>query len=194
MTQAALGSDCRIDDGVIVGYEYADDVEPASIGANATIRSGTIIYADVEVGEGFVTGHNVLVRENTNIGDGTVVGTNTVIDGAARLGSHVLLQTGAYVPPETELGDRVFLGPHTVLTNDPVPAREAVPLAGPTLESDVSVGANATILPDVTIGAEAFVAAGAVVTEDVPPETLAIGAPARHQPLPERLTGGNHLP
>jgi acetyltransferase-like isoleucine patch superfamily enzyme len=46
-------------------------------------------------------------------------------------------------------------------------------------------------MPGVTVGERAFVAANAVVTEDVPPETLAVGAPAVHEPLPERLAGGN---
>jgi len=91
----------------------------------------------------------------------------------------------------TTLGDRVFVGPNAVLTNDPAPLRRETDLEGPTLEDDASVGANATILPGVTVGAGAFVAAGAVVTEDVPPETLAIGVPARHEPLPEELDGGN---
>lgn len=172
---------------------YPADADPPSIGDGATVRSGSIIYADVEIGRDFVTGHNVLVREGVEIGDHVVVGTNTVIDGEARIGSHVSLQTGVYVPPETTIGDHVFLGPHAVLTNDPHPVRTAEDLDGPTVEDHVSIGANATILPGVTVGERAFVAAGSVVTTDVPPETLAVGVPAEHEPLPEELIGGNRI-
>jgi acetyltransferase-like isoleucine patch superfamily enzyme len=176
-----------------VGHEYVEDGDPAILGDRATVRAGTIIYADVEIGDGFNTGHHALIREHTAIGDEVLVGTQTVIDGTASIGSNVSLQTGVYVPTETVIGDRVFLGPNAVLTNDPFPVRREVELRGPTLEDDVTVGANATVLPDVTIGERSFVAAGAVVTEVVPPDQLAVGVPARHEPLPEDLSGRNDL-
>lgn len=194
MSLSTVGDSCQIDDDAVVGYQYRPDASPANIGHDVTIRAGSIIYADVEIGDGFVTGHNVLVRENTTIGDDVLVGTNTVIDGSSTLASHVRLQTGVYVPTHTEIGERAFLGPCAVLTNDPVPVRDDRGLEGPTLEPDVSVGANATILPDVTVGENSFVAAGAVVTRDVPPKTLATGVPARHEPLPDSLAGPNQIP
>lgn len=176
-----------------VGYAYNRDAGSASIGPDATVRSGSIIYADVRAGRGLVTGHNVLIREETDIGDDVVVGTNTVIDGHVTIGSHVSLQTGVYVPPYTTIGDHVFLGPHAVLTNDPYPIRVDDELCGPTIEDHVSVGANATILPGVQIGERSFVAAGSVVTRDVPPDTLAVGVPAEHEPLPDHLAKGNEI-
>lgn len=182
-----------VDPSAIVGYDYADDCGSTTIGANAHIRAGTIIYGDVDIGDDFQTGHNALIREHTTIGDSVVVGTNTTIDGYSQIGSHVSFQTGAYVPSYTAIGSNVFLGPRAVLTNDPYPVRTEHDLTGPTIESDVSIGANATVLPELTVGAGSFVAAGAVVTTDVPPDTLAIGVPARHEPLPERLQGGNNL-
>ncbi|MWV40032.1 acyltransferase [Natrialba sp. INN-245] len=181
------------DPGATVGYEYDSDSSPPVLGDAAAIRAGTIIYNDVVIGDGFSTGHHALVRELTDIGDDVLVGTNAVIDGRSTIGSHVSLQTGVYVPSQTEIGDNVFLGPHAVLTNDPYPIRQDVELAGPTLENHVSVGANATILPGVTVGRGSFIAAGAVVTEDVPEETLALGAPAKHEPLPDSLQGGNDI-
>ncbi|WP_096388808.1 N-acetyltransferase [Halopenitus persicus] len=191
MTHRELGSNVHIDDGATVGYEYDSDVEPTVVGADATIRSGTTIYADVVLDRGFVTGHDALVREHTTVGEDVVLGTKSVIDGSARIGSAVSIQTGVYVPPETEIGDRVFLGPHAVLTNDPYPLRVDGDLRGPTLHDDASVGANATILPDVTVGEGAFIAAGAVVNEDVPPETLAVGVPAEHRALPDGVAPEN---
>lgn len=190
MTGVVTGADCRIDDDATVGYPEDGDAE-AVIGANATVRSGTIIYGDVVVGDGFTTGHNALVREGTTVGDDVLVGTDAVVDGHCVIGSDVSMQTGVYVPTNTTIGDGVFLGPGAVLTNDPYPLREEVDLEGPTIEDGASVGANATVLPGVTVGENAFVSAGAVVTRDVPADTLAVGVPAEHRPLPAELEGGN---
>jgi len=191
--RVSLGDDVCIEEGTDVGAGDRD--APTVIGDGATIRSGTVIYRDVRIGDGFSTGHNVLVREGTRAGDDVLAGTSVVLDGAVTIGSHVSLQTGAYVPHQSKLGDRVFVGPGAVLTNDrhPVRAPGDDDLRGVTLEDDVSVGANATVLPGVTVGEGAFVAAGAVVTDDVPPWTLAVGAPAEHRDLPPALKEGNEL-
>lgn len=191
--RAASDENCEIDDGATIGYEYDPEASPPELGADATIRAGTIIYCDVTIGDDFATGHNALVREETTIGDDVLVGTNAVIDGYSDLGSHVSLQTGVYVPSHTTIEGNVFLGPHAVLTNDPYPIRESVDLEGPTIRRGASIGANATILPGVEIGENAFVAAGAVVIDDVPPATLAAGVPAEHYDLPAPLQGGNTL-
>ncbi len=189
-TEPQLGENCDIQPDVRL---VDGDGPPPVVGREATIRSGAVIYPAVRIGERFQTGHNVLVREQTTIGDDVTVGTNTVIDGRTTVGDNVSMQTGVYVPSETTICDNVFLGPHAVLTNDPYPIRQDVELIGPILEDDVSVGANATILPGVAVGKGSFVAAGAVVTEDVPPNTLAVGTPAVHRPLPEPLQGGNDI-
>jgi acetyltransferase-like isoleucine patch superfamily enzyme len=190
---ADLGENCTVEPNATMGHRYSDDAAPPVIGDRATIRSGTIVYGDVAIGDDFTTGHRALVREDTTIGDDVLVGTNTVIDGTTTIGSHVSLQTGVYVPTNTTVGDEVFVGPHAVLTNDPYPIRKDADLEGPTLEDHVSVGANATLLPGVTVGEGSFGAAGSVVAEDGPPETLAVGAPARHESLPEQLVGGNTI-
>lgn len=194
MVTVTLGSRCQVDRSAILGRDHdANETPETDIGDEAIIRSGTVIYGDVEIGDDFTTGHNVLVRENTSIGDNVLLGTNTVVDGACTIGSDVSVQTSAYIPRETEIGNAVFLGPAAVLTNDDYPVRTDEALTGPTIEDHVSIGANATILPGVRVGRGSFVAAGSVVVEDVPPETLAVGVPARHEPLPEHLTGGNAI-
>lgn len=191
MTRATTGSGCRIEEGVILGHASEQYEEPTVIGDEAVIRHGTVVYATAEVGDRFTTGHNALVREHTRAGDDVLVGTNATIDGDAEVGSGVQLQTGAYVPKETVLGECVFLGPYAVLTNDPYPLRTDGPLDGPTIADHATIGANATVLPGVSIGERAFVAAGAVVTEDVPAGTLAVGAPATHEELPPALNRRN---
>lgn len=185
-------------------YSIAPDVEldagdsstdeETVIGDDATIRSGSIIYRGVTIGDRFTTGHNVLVRSETTIGNDVLVGTNSVVDGDVSIGSNVSLQTGTYLPQQTVVEDNVFFGPHAVVTNDLYPIREGSTLQETTIGEHVSLGANATILPGVTIERGSFVAAGALVTDDVPEETLAVGVPAQHRPLPERLSGRNHIP
>lgn len=176
-----------------VGVSYDEDSERPEIPEESVIRSGTIIYDDVVAGEGFQTGHHALIRENTVIGCNVLVGTQAVIDGYTRIGDDVSIQTGVYIPQETDIYDSVFLGPNAVLLNDPYPVRVDESLEGPTVEDNVSVGANATILPSVTIGEGSFVAAGAVVTDDVPPQTLAVGVPAVYDELPDELREQNKI-
>lgn len=192
-TRVRLGDDVQLEQPELVGYVHDDDAEPAVIGDGSTIRAGTIVYADVVTGDRLQTGHGALIREETILGDDVVVGTNAVIDGQTTIGSRVSLQTGAYVPTRTIIGDDVFLGPHAVLTNDPYPVRTEQELEGPELEDGVSISANATILPGVTVGEGSFVAAGATVTRDVPSNRLAIGTPARFEPLPPELSPPNSI-
>ena len=193
MTRATIGDNASIADPDSIGYVYDSGANPAIIGDDATIRPGTVIYADVTIGDRFTTGHHAVIREQTTIGDDVLVGTAVVIDGNTAIGSTVSMQTGEYVPNGTTIEDDVFIGPHAVLTNDPYPIRTDRPLAAPTIRSDASIGANATILPGVEIGRGAFVAAGSVVTADVPEETLAIGVPARTRSLPTELAGPNAI-
>ena len=191
--RAETGVRSDIDTAATVGYVHAPDAQPTTVGDDATVRAGTIVYADCDIGDGFTTGHNALVRENTTIGDDVLVGTDTVVDGSCTIGSHVSLQTGVYIPTHTDIGNQVFVGPRAVFTNDPYPVRRDAELVGPTLEDHVSIGANATLLPGVSVGEGSFVAAGAVVVRDVPPRTLAVGVPARHEPLPEALDTENTI-
>lgn len=193
MSEIHQGNNCEIESGATVGYEYTEDTTPAEFGDEVIVRTGSIVYDDVNIDDRTQTGHNVLIREHTEIGQECIVGTNTVIDGYTQVGDNVSLQTGVYIPAQTIIKDRAFVGPCATLTNDPYPVRQDVNLEGPTIESSASIGANATILPGVRIGERSFVAAGTVVTEDVPPDTLAIGAPATFKSLPEELQGENDI-
>lgn len=186
-------ADVTVSEGAVLGVAHAPDSTPPEIGPGSVIRSGTIVYDDVSAGPSLQTGHHALIREHTELGKDVLVGTQAVIDGTSVVGDSVSMQTGAYVPRETAIGNRVFLGPNATLLNDMYPVRRDGDLVGPTLEDDVSIGANATVLPDVTVGERAFIAAGAVVTEDVPPGTMAVGSPADHRDLPDGLDRGNDL-
>ena len=194
-----VGDSCFIDPDALIGYPHngeldknREDVDGCTIGSNSIIRPGAI-YSTASVGNNTRTGHNFLVRENTVIGNGCLIGTNVVIDNACTIGDNCSFQTGAYIPTGTKIGNRVFLGPNASLTNDKTPLRTEYNLEAITLEDDVTVGSNATIMPGITVGEGAFIAGGAVITKDVPAWTLAKGNPATFEELPESLKKPNRL-
>jgi acetyltransferase-like isoleucine patch superfamily enzyme len=203
-----IGKNCIILENVKLGYPGGTVLERirtgqewpgphlfegVTLGDNALIRPDCTLYCGVSAGVGLRTGHNALIRESTSIGDHTLVGTNVVIDGNTRIGSNVSIQSNVYIPTNTTIEDNVFLGPCSVLANDKYPVRVMYDLKGPILRKGASIGANATILPDVEIGEGAFVAAGALVTKDVPAWKLAIGSPARVSDLPDKLITSNRF-
>jgi len=170
-----LGKNCTIHDSAILGNS---DTGTLTIGDNALIRSGAIIYSDVKIGKGLKTGHNVLIRENSEIGDNVLIGTESVLDGTCKIGNNVSVQTCAYITRYTTIEDDVFIGPRVVTTNDKYMFAGAK-LIGPTIKKGARIGANATLLPGVVIGEGATVGSGAVVTRDVPSKATVVGNPAR---------------
>ena len=141
----------------------------------------------MEIGNNFITGHNVVIREKTRIGDNVLLGTNTIVEGNTVIGNNVSIQSNVYIPINTVIEDFVFIGPNAVFTNDKYPLRKDYRLKGPVIRKGATIGANSTLLPSVEVGEGAFVAAGSVVTKDVPPWKLAIGCPAKIRDLPDEL-------
>ncbi len=184
-----VGSNVKIEEGVILCHPTRDGiVKPVTIGDHSYIRSGTIIYSGVSLGKHCQTGHYVVLRENTIIGDYTVIGTGVKCEGETKIGNHVLIETQSHITAYMTIEDYVFIGGFVGTTNDPrmlhnrqwlrlKPKHEE--LKGPTLKKGCRIGSGAILLPGVTIGAEAIVAAGAVVTKDVPDGCVAMGIPAR---------------
>ena len=180
-------------DNIQFGVEYSPSSKPPVIGNNYTIRSNSIIYNDVVIGDNFRTGHNVVIRENTNIGDDVLIGTNTVIEGDVIIGNDVSIQSNVYIPTNSVIEDNVFIGPCACFTNDKYPVRINYELQGPRIRRGASIGGNTTFLSNVEVGEGSIVAAGAIVIHSVPPFYLAIGTPARIKPLPDHLKVPNKL-
>ena len=187
-----IGEGVQIFEPVTLGFPSRENLGKAgfpgtTIGKNAVLRPGTVIYCDVSIGDKFQSGHNVLIREKTIIGNQTAIGTATIIDGNTTIGSNVSIQSMVYIPTNTTIGNHVFIGPNAVLTNDRYPPSPPGNLVGPTLKDRAAIGANTTILPGVCIGEGSLVAAGSIVTCDVPDNRMAIGSPARIKELPRKI-------
>ena len=191
-----LGPDAQIFEPVTLGFPSRDNMQKTgfvgtTIGKNSVIRSGTVIYCGVIVGDFFQTGHNMVIREETLVGDRVSIGTATVIDGHTVIGNDVSIQSRAYIPTNTRIGNHVFIGPNAVFTNDRYPPSRIGGLDGPHIKDGAAIGANATLLPGVTIGEGSFVAAGAIVTRDIPDYMMAIGAPAKLRDLPKSFNAAH---
>jgi acetyltransferase-like isoleucine patch superfamily enzyme len=184
-----FGENCCISDNVEIGLQYSENCQKTVIGNNAVIRSFTIIYADVVIGDNFITGHHVLIREKTRMGNRIVIGSSSVIDGNVEIGNEVKIESRVYIPTHTVIGNNVFIGPCAVLTNDTYPQRlrDQYKPEGPIIADGVTIGAGSVILPGKEIGTGSFIAAGTVVTKDIPEWSMVKGNPGRISPIPEKL-------
>lgn len=145
------------------------------------IHATAEVHSTAEIGDGVSIWNWSKIRERTYVGAGTNIGQNVYIDLDTRVGSRCKIQNGVYVFCGVTLGDDVFVGPNATFTNDRVP-RSHLPyweIVKTDVQDGASVGANATIVCGITLGRHCMVAAGAVVTHDVPAFGLVMGCPAR---------------
>ena len=193
LDNASIGAGTIIEPGAVVGFRYRADCGPATVGVNGMIRSGTIIYGDVRIGDHFQTGHHAVIRAKVRIGDYCTVFHHSTVEGIVRMGTGVRLMANVYVPSRTWIGDHVFIGPGVTILNDRLPGRheEDEDPRGPTIEDDVMIGGGVTLLAGIRIGERSFIAAGAVVTKDVPPRSFVKGVPGSIEPLPGTLDRPN---
>lgn len=184
-----IGAGCVLEDGTILGKRPRlakssgahGGVGPLTLAENVTVCAGAIVFAGASVGAGTILGDQSFVRERSTIGADSVIGRGSVVDNDVTVGARVRVQTNVYLTAYTTVEDDVFLGPGVLTTNDNAMTRHPpkAPLSGALLRRACRVGGGVVITPGVEIGEEAFVAAGAVVTSNVPPRAVVIGAPAR---------------
>jgi UDP-2-acetamido-3-amino-2,3-dideoxy-glucuronate N-acetyltransferase len=149
--------------------------ETAFVHPHALVDEGAAIGARTRV---WAFAH---VVKGASIGEDCNLCDHTFIEGKVVMGDRVTVKCGVYLWDGLEIADDVFIGPCATFTNDFRPRSKVYPPSYPVtkLNAGCSIGGNATILPGLTIGAWAMVAAGAVVTRDVPAHALVVGHPAR---------------
>lgn len=144
-------------------------VHPQGICESTHVGAGTRVWAFAHV------------LPSAKIGADCNICDHVFIENQVSLGDRVTIKCGVQVWDGVTLEDDVFVGPNVTFANDPFPRSKQPPKewAKTLVKQGASIGANATILPGITIGQRAMVGAGAVVTQDVPPNAIVVGNPAR---------------
>ncbi|PKR86276.1 acyltransferase [Heyndrickxia camelliae] len=139
------------------------------------------VSSNSKVGKATKIWNNVQIRENAIIGSNCILSKDVYIDEGVHIGDHCKIQNGVSVYKGVTIHNKVFLGPHMVFTNDLFPraTNENWKITETVVKEGASIGANATIVCGNEIGMYAMVAAGSVVTKDVPDFGLVAGNPAK---------------
>jgi UDP-2-acetamido-3-amino-2,3-dideoxy-glucuronate N-acetyltransferase len=156
---------------------------------NARIDETALVDPSANVGSASTVWGLAQLRENVVIGEECVVGRGAYVGPGVRVGHRCKIQNGAFLYEPATLADGVFVGPGVILTNDTHPRAVNVDGSlksaddwhpvGVTVGEGASLGAGAVCVAPVSVGRWAMVAAGAVVTRDVPNHALVAGVPAR---------------
>jgi len=146
------------------------------------IHESAYVDAPAEIGEGTAIWHFSHVQPGAKIGRGCSLGQNVNVGNDVQIGDNVKIQNNVSIYTGAIIEDDVFLGPSCVLTNVTNP-RSQVNRKGlyetTRFRRGATIGANATLVCGITLGRYCFVAAGSVVTKDVPDYALVVGNPAR---------------
>jgi acetyltransferase-like isoleucine patch superfamily enzyme len=185
-----LGEECVVQDHAVLGKPPKlartssapkEPPPPLTVGAGSAICAGAVVLAGARIGEDAIVGDQSFVRERCTVGDGTVIGRGTAVDNDVTIGARVRVQTLCYLTAWSVVEDDVFVGPGVNTTNDDTMSRHGPDyrLRGATLRRACRIGGSAVLVPGVEVGEEAFVAAGALVTRDVPARGVVMGVPGR---------------
>ncbi len=183
-----IGKNSIISRGAVVGYPKISKprgkvVEKTSIGDDVFVGINVVIYKGCRIGDGSGIYHGVIMRENTNIGKQTNIGHYCVIEGYSTIGSYCSICGQSHITAFSTIEDYVFAAPFMMTTNDPVMDYRRPWISrgykGAKIRRGARIGASVTLLPGTIVGREAMVAAGAVVTKEVPDYSIVMGVPAK---------------
>lgn len=152
------------------------------IGDNCSIGVGAVLYYDLSIGDNTLIGDGVGIREQVRIGKSCIIGRYVTIANKVKIGSHTRLMDFTSIVGNSEIGDHVFISLHVTTTNDRYFGQHGYHeeiVQGPKIGNRVKIGAGANLLPGVRILDDSLVAAGSIVTKDVPSGAMVLGQPAR---------------
>ena len=185
-----IGNNVRIDDNAIIGkrpmkaslsiLKRETDLKPTIIGDNCLIGTNTIIYIGSNIAHHVLIADLASVRENTNINEYTIIGRGVTIENHVGIGKCCKLESECYITAYSQLEDYVFIAPGVVTSNDNYLGRTEERFKhfnGVWVKKGARIGANVVILPGKVIGEDALVAAGSVVTKNVPARKVVMGIP-----------------
>ncbi|NIA03897.1 MAG: N-acetyltransferase [Nitrospiraceae bacterium] len=188
-----IGSNVRIDDNTILGKKplkspmsattTSDDLGPLVIGDDVLIGANVIIYRGAKVSSKVLIADLSTVREHVTIEKKTIVGRNVAIENYCTIGKHCKLETNVYITAHSTIDDYVFVAPGVLTSNDNFVGRTKERFKhfeGVHIKKGARIGVGAVILPGKTIDEDALVAAGALVTKDIPKKQIWAGIPARY--------------
>jgi len=147
-----------------------------------TAHETAIVDAGAQIGEGTRVWHWVHICAGAKIGKHCSLGQNVFIGNDVQIGNNVKIQNNVSVYDAVTIEDDVFCGPSMVFTNVYNPRSAVVrkeEYRQTLIKKGATIGANATIICGVTVGEYAFIAAGAVVNQDIKPYALMAGVPAK---------------
>ena len=187
-----IGNDVRIDDQATLGKlpmraansatTKEQELPPLTVGDLSIVGTGVVLYRGATIDGKVLMADLCTVRENVTVGRGTIVGRGVTVENFCTVGRYCKLESECYITAYSTLEDRVFIAPGVVTSNDNYVGRTAERFKhfkGVTVKKGGRIGAGSVILPGIVIGEDALVAAGSVVTHDVPPRTIVLGKPAR---------------
>jgi acetyltransferase-like isoleucine patch superfamily enzyme len=203
-----IGDGTFVDDGSILGRvprtgalsakKASKELLPLEIGRECVISAHVILYRGTKIGNEVMIGDLVSIREENVIGDKTIIARLLSMEPRTVIGKRVRTAAVTHLTSDMIIEDDAFIGSHISTTNDNKMGRGVHgTYKGPHIKRGARIGSNCTLLPGVVIGEEAVVAAGALVSRDVPDRKIVMGVPARvvrdvpeDELLPPR--GGGH--
>ncbi len=191
-TGTKIGNGVRIDANSVIGkqplrskrsiFKVDKIYEPAVIGDECLIGAQVIVYTGCKIANNVLIADSAAIREDVTVGEYTIIGRSCTVENFTTIGKKCKLETNSYITAYSIIEDYCFIAPGVITTNDNFLGRTEERFKhfkGVTIRKGGRIGGGAVILPGIEIGEDAVVAAGAVVTKNVPAKTIYAGIPAK---------------
>lgn len=187
-----IGNSVRIDDNTVIGkqplrskrsiFKPGKEYPPAEIGDECMLGAQVVVYAGSKISGNVLIADSAAVREDVKIGEFTIIGRCCTVENFTTIGKKCKLETNSYITAYSTIEDYCFIAPGVITTNDNYLGRTEERFKhfkGITVRKGGRIGAGAVILPGLEIGEDAVIAAGAVVTKNIPAGKIFAGMPAK---------------